>query len=391
MQERLTTETGVSLSPSTLRRIWGRVDYQHLPSSTTLNTLAQFAGYPDWRLFVRTLTAESTPPIPVVAPRAASTQWQLLIRRRALARWLLVGVSLLLLGGLVALSYHRPATAKPVYQFSSQPVTRSIPNSVVFTYDATAAPTDSVYLQQSWDPHRRVPVAKMGHTYAALYYEPGFYQAQLVVGRKMVKKHPLLLATQGWLGAIMTSPVPTYLSAAEFQQPGLLRLSVAMVQHHQVALEPQVPWVKFFNVGNFQPVPLANFSFNCDLKNEYRLGAGACQLTAITLLTTGTPITIPLAAKGCVAELELVDGTHSVFGRTTNLAGFGVNFVDWVHVGCASVGRELHYFINGQQVYASPLPREPLTIIGVAYSFQGTGAVRATTLRTAGNVVFQAL
>src|SRR6201994_5021754 len=46
-------KTKVSLSASTLRRIWGRVEYNHLPSGTTLDTLAQFAGFESWRVFSR--------------------------------------------------------------------------------------------------------------------------------------------------------------------------------------------------------------------------------------------------------------------------------------------------------------------------------------------------
>jgi hypothetical protein len=43
--------TGVRLSTSTLKRIWGKLKYDHAPTLTTLNTLAQFAGYADWRNF----------------------------------------------------------------------------------------------------------------------------------------------------------------------------------------------------------------------------------------------------------------------------------------------------------------------------------------------------
>ena len=58
-------ETGVSLSASTLRRIWGKVEYKHLPSTTTLDTLAKFAGFESWRLFLKQNTAEK---IEVTAP-----------------------------------------------------------------------------------------------------------------------------------------------------------------------------------------------------------------------------------------------------------------------------------------------------------------------------------
>src|SRR6218665_4129146 len=43
--------TTVRLSVTTLKRIWGKLKYDSAPTLTTLNTLAQFAGYSDWRNF----------------------------------------------------------------------------------------------------------------------------------------------------------------------------------------------------------------------------------------------------------------------------------------------------------------------------------------------------
>ncbi|MGZ3767739.1 MAG: hypothetical protein ACXVA2_23950, partial [Mucilaginibacter sp.] len=53
LNELILEKTKVSLSASTLRRIWGRVEYNHMPSGTTLDTLAQFAGFDNWRAFTR--------------------------------------------------------------------------------------------------------------------------------------------------------------------------------------------------------------------------------------------------------------------------------------------------------------------------------------------------
>ena len=58
LNELILEETGVSLSASTLRRIWGRVEYKHLPSSTTLDTLAKFAGFENWRQFQKAQTVQ---------------------------------------------------------------------------------------------------------------------------------------------------------------------------------------------------------------------------------------------------------------------------------------------------------------------------------------------
>ena len=43
--------TGVALSHVTLKRIWGKVRYESLPRTGTLNAIVQFLGYWNWREF----------------------------------------------------------------------------------------------------------------------------------------------------------------------------------------------------------------------------------------------------------------------------------------------------------------------------------------------------
>jgi hypothetical protein len=44
-------QTGIALSHVTLKRIWGKVRYESLPHTRTLNTIVQFLGYRSWREF----------------------------------------------------------------------------------------------------------------------------------------------------------------------------------------------------------------------------------------------------------------------------------------------------------------------------------------------------
>lgn len=46
--------TGRSVSVSTLKRIWGYVDYPHSPSREILSILSAYAGYRDWNDFINT-------------------------------------------------------------------------------------------------------------------------------------------------------------------------------------------------------------------------------------------------------------------------------------------------------------------------------------------------
>src|SRR6185312_15451423 len=51
LSEMIREQTGVTISHVTLKRIWGKVRYESLPNTHTLNTLVQFVGYDSWRDF----------------------------------------------------------------------------------------------------------------------------------------------------------------------------------------------------------------------------------------------------------------------------------------------------------------------------------------------------
>src|ERR1700744_4255553 len=51
LSEKIQDKTGVALSHVTLKRVWGKVKYDSLPNTHTLNTLVQFLGFDNWRDF----------------------------------------------------------------------------------------------------------------------------------------------------------------------------------------------------------------------------------------------------------------------------------------------------------------------------------------------------
>ena len=51
LHEQVFARTHVMLSVTTLKRVWGYVSYDHAPSLRTLNTLAQFLGFQDYKQF----------------------------------------------------------------------------------------------------------------------------------------------------------------------------------------------------------------------------------------------------------------------------------------------------------------------------------------------------
>ena len=383
--------TTVSLSSSTLRRVWGRVDYKHDPSITTLNTLARFAGYENWRAFLKEQTNQHAPKL---SDGNESEVPAILHRQRSIPWVRILSVVLFLVGAaLVFLFAFRkaPGRVKPSeYSFSSRPVSREIPNSVIFTYDATASEDDSIFIQQSWDVRTLTPVARDQHQHTSIYYEPGFYRAKLIVGKEVVKEHPLLVPTRGWLGIISNKPVPVYLDSSTFIYKDSMRLAIAGIKKYNILMEPQPPVIRYYNIGNFDPVSVDDFSFSADIRNEYREGAAACQLTGIVLVTDDGPISIPLSIKGCVSELNLYCIDHAVSGKNTDLSAFGVDFNSWVAVSCRTSGNKIEIRINEKLAYEFALPPKRVHVVGMTYAFQGTGAVKNINLSHKNGLVFHA-
>jgi hypothetical protein len=387
LNELILNETGVSLSASTLRRIWGHVEYKHLPSTTTLDALAKFAGSENWRKFTKENIFTGNP-----NPTMEAQHIRQPARSRNLIKIISIAIAVIatsLLGIFAVKKTKRPINAND-YSLTCQRVTREIPNSVIFTYDATASPTDSVYIQQSWDPSRKTMVDKSLHKHTSVYYEPGFHRAKLIIGDSIVKEQKLLIPTNGWMGMIDRKPVPVYLKSNEFMENNFLEVPVSVIQKKNIALDPQPPFIKYYNVGNFDPVSVKDFSFNAQIKNEHGEGASACQFSFIILVTDDGPIIIPLSVKGCVSEINVMAVDSMVSGKKADLSGFGVDFSNWVNVSCKTTSTQLQFFINEKNALELPLPKKEAQIVGMSYVFQGTGAVKNINLSSNSKLIFHA-
>lgn len=387
LSARIFDQTQVVLSVSTLKRVWGKVKYDSLPSLTTLNTLAIFAGYENWRHFTQ---AHQPGEAPVVEAAAAVTEERGVAGKQYTGLWfLLPGIlAILALAGWV---YNQPtAAASGSFSFSSAALAKGIPNSVVFKYNAAAAGNDSVFIQQSWDVRRRFAVPANGNTYTSMYYYPGFFKAKLVVGKKIVKEHDLLISSEGWLAAVDQEPVPVYFSLREAVSNGALQVTPELMAGKNISLQPKVPEVRFYNIGDMQGLLNDNFVFETELKSVYNMGSAVCQRATVLIHCQNTAFMVPLGIPGCVAEMGIMVADKAASARNTDLSGFGCNMNEWVKLRCEVRNRHARFWVNGQLAYEDSFMGSPAKIVGVSYRFTGPGAVNSISLsRLDGEAVLQ--
>jgi hypothetical protein len=389
LSELIRDETGVTISHVTLKRIWGKVKYESLPNTHTLNTLAQYLGFENWRDFSVKVgeaptqaTVEVAGPAGVAAPVKATVpaeeqkeegapqppRWRKVV-------WMAAPLLVIMLV-LLFLKGQQPLPQARDYSFNSKKiVTSGLPNSVIFDYDATRSPDDSVVIQQSWDTTRRVKVPRNGHQYTSVYYYPDFYHATLQVHGQVVKTHSLLIKTDGWLPLVEQDPVPVYFKPQEAISGGKMSLTVDQIKAKNILLQPSPPTVMFANVRDFGEIYSDHFVFETRLKNDYNEGSAVCQMTRVYLLCEGTAIWVPLVSPGCVSTVDLYFTYFYTSGKREDLSSLGVSFNDYVKLRIEADSGKAKILINDKLAYTVPRHILHSKIIGILYRFQGTGSV----------------
>lgn len=370
--------TGVILSVTTLKRLWGRLKYGSTPTTTTLNTLARFAGYSDWREFKHEMPLDHLPipaaeNLPLTVIKKAGGKWQ----------YWFFGFSILLITSyaMFFLSTKTKASAEhSFYKFSSNKIkTTGVPNSVIFNYDAVAAGTDTVFITQSWDITRKIAVPARQHTYSAIYYNPGYYRAKLIVGQQIVKEHDLMISSDGWLAMVhKDGTVPLYFKKNEVLKNNKIEVNEALLSKYNLPLQPSLPALRFYKVKDIGDIKNDNFILETTLKSDFHQGNAACQRVEVLILCKDETIIIPLCSKGCVGDLSLYAAGTTVESKNADLSKFGCNLDQWVRLRVESKNRHMRFFINGEEAYSLHFSSKPAVIVGLQYRFNGIGAVKDT-------------
>ena len=386
----IASKTGVQLSVSTLKRIWGKVSYKNAPSLTTLHTLARFLGYADWRAWQQqfrapVIVAAEVPgesvavsPQPAEGLKPAPAVQRSRSRRKRLV-YILAGVLVLLvvIGFITVTSNPKPDASKFAFSLNKV-VATGVPNSVVFTYDATAAATDSVYIVQTWDIRRKTLVPKDKHEHSAIYYYPGFFRTRLIVDGEIVKRQNLMIASDGWLCLAEDNPVPLYFKKKEVTKKDRVEVDTNTLAAYHLSLYPKAPKIRFFNQCDLGNLQSDDFTFETKLKNEFSKGTGACQNVEVLIQCKNDIIIIPLAAKTCIGDLKLIACGAFVESKDADLSKFGADLSQWTTLRVESRNKQMTFFVNGVQAYTLTFPDDPVGIVGLQYRFGGVGAVKDT-------------
>jgi hypothetical protein len=373
LSARIFEKTGTMLSITTLKRLWGRVKYDSSPNAATLNVMAKFISFDDWRGFKQHINVEQASGI---SPASDVNS-----RKKAYLPLILTAILIVVILGV---TISRSVKTKPIekirtnaaVKFESEKVADGLPNSVVFNYDASGLGVDSVMLQQSWDPSRNEKISAQGKEHTSIYYYPGYFTAKLIVDGRVKKESPVFIKTKGWVGIIDKYPTPTYLSAADMHLAGALGITGKTLAQKTGSPVFNDQWVSFSNVREFSGLNGNDFAFETTLRNTSKPNESSCRRVIIYILGKSNAMVIPLADKGCISALNMYTSSEWINGKDRNLSAFGCDFNQFQDFKCEVQDMNLNIYLNNKQIFTAPMTQTIGDIVGLSIRFEGSGEIR---------------
>ncbi|MDN5213301.1 hypothetical protein QQ020_14625 [Fulvivirgaceae bacterium BMA12] len=376
-------KTGITISLSTLKRLW-KNNYKQSPQLASLNALAGILDYKDWHAFKQANQKKSNifiPHLKWVAP--AGLLFMALI-------WVLTTSV-----GSINPSEKKDADKSliitgPVHFEASKTVTSGIPNTVIFKYDVSNVIADTIYIQQSWNKHKRLGIDPEGSAVASIYYESGFHRARLMANDSIIAMLPIHILSNGWEPHVYYSsadPRPIDFKNEKFVTNGRLHLDSAMLSKRYVDFSKDF----FSRISNSRifDVHSDNFSFLTRMKVD-SLSDSLCPWMNIVLVTEVHIFSVSLNKNGCEKYVSYKLGEIRKSGSNNDLSALGCQVYDWQELEVRVKDKHAAIYLNGALTYEEQFKEDLGKIKALIYIFDGTGSIDYTRLSDGnGKMVFE--
>ncbi|BFP39230.1 hypothetical protein FGF1_00750 [Flavobacteriaceae bacterium GF1] len=366
--------TGKRLSVTTLKRIWGRAEVVANPSVTTFDILSEFVGYESWRDFQQ---AHSNGRSTGKLSKIPYGFW----------KWGIGSTVILLLALFFLRGGKNPNEARTTpkaefptenVSFSFEKVAIGYPNTVIFQYDLGPLSPDSMYIQQSWDSDKRIPLHKAKGLVTSTYYLPGYFLTKLMANEQILLERELYIPTQGWQGLLLGDGGEiTYLKPEEFYKGEYLGIRSGVLEKMdgmeggelylaQLSPNPSIDGTDFSMATTFRMPKSSEHSI--------------CRSIRMTVTGTREVISLEFSIPGCVGDLGFFMDNEMISGRNHDLSAFGRDMGQWTRCELKVSDGMLTIVLDDQIAFQKELKVDLGKIGGVQWTFEGQGEIKELVL-----------
>ncbi len=383
LSELLLEKTDISLSVSSIRRLFGKsTDYKKVynPQLDTKNALAIFLGYDNWYQYRDTYTK-----------RPKTKQTPLIVESTKKMYVKLIGVVLigLIFIAITQLFYSNEETpqVENISLVGKNLIGNQIPHTTFMHY---TVPKGQGPFYIDWDDiptdaSKTAEITKLENDSGVVshtYYYKDLYDVRLLDENfQELKKIQIIIHTDGWEGFALQEATNIRIDSMNFWNKDLLCADLSYLQN--MGIDSIKPYrVYYRNQSDFN-VNGTSFNFSMNFKPIFRQNFLDCSHVQIELRGNQSGHLISLSNTGCsgtIGTIYLSD--YQISGKTNDLSAFEVIDREWNSFKMDAKKDSTFLILNNDTILKIASPPSIGEIVGLRIEFLGNGCVKDIELKS---------
>lgn len=361
------------LSPTSLKRIFGKISSDAFPKKTTLDILAQYIGHKDWNDFVlqnRHLIPE----------QSIQEQVSPISSQESFTKKRIIAVSIILLITLGSLGYFYFTKEKSGYQFNFVQLKSfsKAPFTAGFKVDISPKPDGEVVINFS-DPFEtdlkftQYQLSETSQTVAHTYMIPGVYHPHLVEGKKILDSLDVPVYSDGWEWVVVNyhdkeRAFHTIKDQSYFRKDGIFCVPSSEVVKYKVDTVTSY-CMRYMNYQDFKTDP-ENLKLEMKICNPL-LSHSKCTDVEVQLKFMHWNVGFMLFHKGCNGNYSRVQmGSTVLNGIDNDLSMFEVDLNNWQDVLMEIKNGKAFISVNGSKIFERKIDGKLGQLQGISINSQ---------------------
>lgn len=358
LSEKILQETSINISPSSLKRIFGKVEYEYFPQKHTRDALAIYIGYTHWDDFA---------------------QKQERSKNLKLRTWSLVCLGVVV---VVAAFIFIPKITKRALHFESLSTQGIAPLFVSFKYELPlffnenySVDFDDFSNKEIYNLSAKDTILNNTFTHADIYH------VHLINRGKIVKTVPIIATNTKWetlIGFYDKDGKPNYenlFATEQITKNGAINVSPKLVARYGLDTT-NTYWSKHRFITDIGITDSA-FVFESRFRNVSAKNNYDCPGINFSLLGLDSRIKMHFASYGCiVSDVPVFEFGETIFdSRNTDMSQFEVDLDHWQHLRVEVFSKRVTVLVNEEVIYKIQLEKNIGKLFGTIIDIKGCGEI----------------
>ena len=391
-------ETAVSISVSTLKRIYGKSQTEketYEPQIETKNAMARFIGYESWEAFLNNESIKNE--VNLVVKGGESSPFFLSLSKKKFiigftAVVIICGFFIIMRGFVPRKELNiKPAT------FNMEESNGDFPFTIKLDYNISSDDTSTYWvdfgdhLKQgdvNFIPNEKNILKKEDSLLTHCYTNPDFYRLHVYKGDSLIFSKGIHVFAENWVTNLLfkdqksSNYVTEYLRFDEDSSSSFI--SKGPGKHVMNKFAAFDYWTEY-KISKTFLFSDSSFTYTPTLRNNRAYGGKFCFDEILMLSFEQGDVEYNFIEKGCERWVNIVIGEKKVNGRNTDLQMFTQKLSDWNQPSIQLNYPKATIFFNEKEVYNLTYERKLGRLKSIKHVFKGNGQIKSVKLEDSNN------